>query len=365
MCGAGEWVTANETVREWNARRLEHLEACGYATVSDIRSRAVRIYAAFGSKDVAKVTSSDVEDLRELLDREIRAGVISWKTASHVWSDVRCMFRDAVSSKERALRARRDDPTDDIRPPDKGPEKGKVVLFPDEAAALMSCTDVPAPYRVLYGVAIYTGLRAGELEALEVGDVDLEHGLLHIDKAVNRKTGEVESTKTEMTADITIEATLAPLLAALTHERGAKAHAHDRLLWLPADEDRASNLRKHLIIAGVGRAALHASDARNVNLRFHDLRSTHLTWRACRGDSPAFIQAVARHTTFQQTTTYVNRATLLRGIGDVFARLPPELVESAASFGPGFGPGRFHAPNLRKHHRFLATPTGIEPVLPT
>ncbi len=40
-----------------------------------------------------------------------------------------------------------------------------------------------------------TPTRAGELEALTWGDVDLDHGVIHVHQAMNRKSGEVESTK--------------------------------------------------------------------------------------------------------------------------------------------------------------------------
>jgi len=115
-----------------------------------------------------------------------------------------------------------------------------------------------------------------------------------------------------------------PLLVAMA---SGKAKT-DRVLWLPPDEDRAENLRKHLRRAGVTRPALFASDARNKPIWFHDTRSTHLTWRAVRGDHAAVIQAVARHASFQTTLGYINGATLLKArVGEVFPPLPPELIE--------------------------------------
>ena len=102
-------------------------------------------------------------------------------------------------------------------------------------------------------------MRAGELEALRTTYVDLVHGFISVTKAVNRKSGKVGPTKTEETGDVPIEPALAPLLAAMKEGRPESGH----VLWLPPDEDRAENLRKHLRKAGITRAALYANDARS------------------------------------------------------------------------------------------------------
>jgi hypothetical protein len=164
-----------------------------------------------------------------------------------------------------------------------------------------------------------------------VRDLDLAHGFLRVDKAVSRKTGEVGPTKHEHAGNVPIEPALVPLLRALTEGRNGEA----RLVWMPVDEDRAPSLRRHLRGAGVTRAEIEAHDARNKRHWFHDLRATHLTYRACRGDAAALIQAVARHESFQTTLGYIHRATLLGGIGtSVFAPLPRALAEGATE---GFG----------------------------
>ncbi len=264
-------VLSEETVGEWFERYLAWRTAQGYLTVPETRSRSGRILAVLGYRDVVRFSRRDVEDVRDLLDREVRAGTISWETAMHTWSDLKCACRAMRSSKDRSLLTRTDDPTRDVLPPDKGPDKAKTILYPDELALLLACVDVPFAYRVLYALAVYAGLRAGEIEALTVGDVDLAHGFLHVDKAVSRKTGEVGPTKHEHVGDVPIEPALAPLLETLTKDRPAG----EQLLWMPVDEDRAPALRRHLASAKVTRAAITLHDARNKRLVFHDLRSTH------------------------------------------------------------------------------------------
>lgn len=68
------------------------------------------------------------------------------------------------------------DPTDDVTVP-RG-RQGRTVeawtyLTPAEVAAIETCAAIPDPERAIYTVAIYTGLRAGELWALRWEDVVL------------------------------------------------------------------------------------------------------------------------------------------------------------------------------------------------
>jgi hypothetical protein len=83
-------------------------------------------------------------------------------------------------------------------------------------------------------VAVFTYARDGELRVLrwDEGDVDLEHGVLSITRAYNRRTGEAKGTKTDAPRRVPIEANLLPLLRAL-HDaakgKGAQAKPLDPL----------------------------------------------------------------------------------------------------------------------------------------
>jgi integrase len=93
------------------------------------------------------------------------------------------MFREAKTSKRRELRLRSDNPTADIKPPELGTRKLKAFLYPSEVSALLECERIPLHYRHAIATSVYAYLRAGELEALAPGDVDLEHGVLTIQRA--------------------------------------------------------------------------------------------------------------------------------------------------------------------------------------
>ncbi|MGZ0220112.1 MAG: tyrosine-type recombinase/integrase [Acidimicrobiales bacterium] len=58
---------------------------------------------------------------------------------------------------------------------------------------MASRLDLSTHYRVLIFVAVYTGLRAGELAALRVRDLDLMRGRIHVRRAVAEVHGRMET----------------------------------------------------------------------------------------------------------------------------------------------------------------------------
>lgn len=329
-----------ETVNEWFDRWLEDREARGIATVGHDKSRLRRhVRDVIGTVPIADVTRDDIERVVEDLDRKIllpvgHADHLEWKTAGNVWSLITKAFDDAANAKTRALRARPDNPAKGVKGPERGVQKAKQYLYPSEFLRVMNADDakVPLRFRTLYAVAIYTFARAGELEALTWRDVDLEHGVVSITKAVDRKTGKVKSTKSGETRRVPIEPNLYPLFQRL---HAARANDDARVLWLPDDEDRAVMLREHLLLAGVKRAELFLSDSERKNITFHDLRATGITWMAVRGDDPLRIKQRAGHRGFATTEGYIREAeNLAVGFGDPFPILPVDLT---GGFGMGFG----------------------------
>jgi len=228
---------------------------------------------------------------------------MSWRTASNAWVLVSKMFKDAMNAKQRDLRVRQDNPAAGVAPPEHGERKAKVYLYPSEFERLIACADIERPFRVMYAVAVYTYARAGELEALTWDDVDLEHGVIQINKAIDRETGAVKSTKSGEVRRIPIEAELRSLLQRLHTERTG-----ERVLWMPDNEDRAALLRQHLVQAGVTRADLFADNDRQKHVTFHDLRATGITWMAVRGDDPLRIKRRAGHSSFSTTEMYIREA---------------------------------------------------------
>ncbi|HVX93661.1 MAG TPA: site-specific integrase, partial [Polyangia bacterium] len=326
------------TVAAWAALWLDAREAAGVVSVSDDRQRyRVHVDPVLGPLAIAAVTKDDVRRLVAALDEKVRDPAVrfSWKTANHVWILVRGMFKDACSSKRAELVVRADDPTDKVRPPDRGEERDRTYLYPSEFAQLVSCKDVPAARRRLYALAAYTLSRAGELRALRWEDVDLDRGVITLRQASDRREhGRAKRTKSGKSRRIPIEPALRPLLDALRRE--AEQAGSPLVVRVPVSKN-ADLLQRDLEAAGLKRAALfppHEGDASNAAtwaaLTFHDLRGTGVTWMALRGDEPLAIQQRAGHADFATTQRYLREAeTLGHDAGEPFPALPEDLLGGA------------------------------------
>jgi integrase len=282
----------------------------------------------------AKFTRDDVEHLRDVLDAKIVSGDLSWKTIGSVWTLVTSMCADMVNAKKREFRTREDNPCRDVKPPERGVRKAKQYLYPSEFLKFVTCEDVPRRWRRAVAIAIYTYTRDAELRvAAWAGDVDLDHGVLSITRAYNRRTKAIKGTKTGHSRRFALEANLLPLLQAMHDEKDGAG----LVITLPSERAMARNLRRWLWKAGVRREELHRGSPTRKPMTWHDLRATGATWMAVRGDDPLKIKQRCGHTTFATTELYIREAEAVReGFGDVFPPLPEELLGIAPISPRGF-----------------------------
>jgi integrase len=300
-------LVKGEPTDKWFDRFCFYREQRGHTTVPDDKSRyKTHIQPVIGAKPFGQTTRRDAEKIRDALDAKVQADTLGWKTAWNVWGLFKRMCRDAHRSKHADLRlVGFEDPAKDVEGPDRGAKKTKAYLFPSEFLALVTCPKVPLVRRRMYAIAVYTYMRAGELEALEWPDVNLEHDIISISRAVERKTGKVGTPKSEEARDIPIDPALKPLLAFLAEQK-----ASARVLRMPPDEDRADLLRADLGRAGIERADLFVGrkHANRKRLTFHDLKATGITWAAVRGDDNVKIHRRAAHRDFKTTLGYIREA---------------------------------------------------------
>lgn len=342
----GPAVVAPEgSVTAWFERFAAHRDGRGLTSVKDDRSRFTQhIAPVLGQLAMTAVGRADIERLVRALDAKVQASELSWKTSQNVWGLASKMFSEAVRSKLPELRVRSDNPCTDVAAPDRGARKAKVYLFPSELARFLGCADVPLRWRRMVAVSVYLGVRAGELDALEWGDVDLAHGIVHVHRALDRsRPGLAKATKTGAARRFRIEPALLPLLSAMHAETGGKGRVFPPLKLT----GRSEKLRMFLKRAKVGRAELHASDATRKPLGWHDLRATCATWLAVRGEDPLKIMQRLGHRNFNTTMLYVREAEQLReGFGEPFAPIPDALLEGVSireSIAEGPSTGNYRA----------------------
>jgi integrase len=329
---------ATETSDAWHERYLEHCASRGITTTSDKRLRWSKwISPTIGQRPMASVTRGHVEDVRDALDAAIVSGALRWKTSQNVWAEVTVSFREASSSKVRALRILTSDPTRGVQAPERGVPTSKCYPYPSELLTLAACDDVPLRWREVHVIAAYAYLRPGELWCLEWSDVDLADQTIRITKAWDFQAGRAKATKTGETRTIPIEPTLLPLLQRM-HKR-----ARGRGLVCPCLSQRSGDtlavlVRRHFTLAGITRPRLTARGRAERRLVFRSWRDAGITWSIVRGDPVTQVSRRAGHRDLATTMRYVVEAEN-RGatFGVPFPALPAcltgqvgEMVEKAA-----------------------------------
>ncbi len=296
-----------------------------------------------GRRSVIAVTRDEIEGIRDLLDEHVRRRIkggltegISGATAANVWSVLRTMFKESVSSRDRTMRLRLDDPMIGHKPPLSTPKRSKTFVYPAEFSKLLACRDVPREWREVYSVAAYAYGRAEELEALVVSDVDLDAGTIQISKAIGSRDGKPKPLpKTENAVRaVPIEPALRPLLLRLIKDRAGDAPLLPALRTLN-DKHRAKQFREHLRVAGVTRPRLFAETATLLlQVDFRSCRDTGITWLALAGVELARMQRRAGHEDITTTLGYVKMAEDLSGkVGIPFAPLPRDLLSRRSPRG--------------------------------
>lgn len=338
--------TADKRVDAW----LREREGRGLTSVRENRSHwDTHLAELIGDKDPSEWTRDDVRAVSRALDEKIQTGM-HWKTATNVWNTLTRMCDDWTNSKRDDIRCRDDNPAIGVRGPDRGDTKAREFLYPGEFLKFVRCPDVPLEWRRLVTVAIYTFLRAAELQVLRWEDVNLDNRTIHVHRALNRRTGAVKGTKGRRARRIPIHPNLVPLLEEMKRHAGGASHVFN----LADDQHLAPQFRKHLKAAKIERATLFKAEDTSRRIVFHDLRGTGITWHAVAGTEPLKIQQWAGHSDFSTTQGYLSTADALgrEGFGVPFPELPEGLI-SGGSFWRG-------PANPLK----IVDATGLEPVTP-
>src|SRR5512133_82064 len=307
---------ATAWVEAWHADRVSRKLTSARDSLSHWNTH---LAATLGAKHPKDWTRDDFRKLSAQLDGKVQRREISPTTAVNIWTTATGMANEARSSKLNALQCREDDPSDGVKGPDRGEHAALQYLYPTEVQRFLACEAVPVHWRRLLAIAVYTYARAGELRALTWDAVDLEHGVIAITRAIDRTSGGVKATKSKHPRMVRIEPTLIPLLEVMRKESRGLGPV---LVEVPSERDFARGLRRWLAKAGIERRSLFERGPSSNPIRFHDLRSTGITWMAARGDEPVRIQQRAGHSSFSTTERYLRVLDVAGSFGEVFGSLP-------------------------------------------
>lgn len=174
----------------------------------------------------------------------------------------------------------------------------------DEVAAIAATID--KPYGVLVVMAAYSGLRAGELAALRVKDLDLMRGRVHVRQAVSEVHGRLiyGIPKSGKSRTVSVPTFLREMLSEHVADF---ADDPDHLVFSSLDGGplRRSNFYRRHFRPAADALGLH-------DLRFHDLRHSCASFLIASGAHPRAIMERLGHSSITVTM-------------DVYGHLLPSL----------------------------------------
>ncbi|MEC4669206.1 MAG: site-specific integrase, partial [Nitrospirota bacterium] len=170
----------------------------------------------------------------------------------------------------------------------------------EEVAAFLETVRQRAPrYCPLFLCAVRTGLRMGELLALQWGDMDYHGRFIEVQRNYTR--GRVSTPKSGESRRVDMSRELTQALKDLYTERQLETAANgwkDMPLWVFCNETGGlldpDNLRKRVFYG-----LLRASGLRRI--RFHDLRHTFASLLLQQGESPVYVKEQMGHSSIQVT----------------------------------------------------------------
>ncbi|HMY21945.1 MAG TPA: tyrosine-type recombinase/integrase, partial [Polyangium sp.] len=170
--------------------------------------------------------------------------------------------------------------------------KAKSWLYPDEDTKLLSAKPVPLAWRVFYGFLHREGLRFSEAVRLTWTDVDLERGVLVLDK---NKTEEPRAWALSLGVVAGLRA-----WRALRERDGVLIGPKDPVFinehGKPIQENHAARrYREHLMLARITRGILYERTTMRQPIRAHDTRATFVTISLANGKSEAWVMDRTGH----------------------------------------------------------------------
>jgi integrase len=133
-----------------------------------------------GSRRLSEVGRRDVQAFVD----ELRAAGLAPSTVHNKLDPLRVLYRRAIRRDELTV-----DPTAGLDLPSVGRGRDRIEA-PDQARVLLAA--LPAAERAFWAIALFAGLRRGELRALRWSDVDFERNVVRVERAWDDYEGEQE-----------------------------------------------------------------------------------------------------------------------------------------------------------------------------
>lgn len=245
----------------------------GYET-----SMRLRVLPELGGTRLSEISRVNVQDLA---DRLLGHG-LDPSTIRNTLMPLRAIYRRALARGEVAL-----NPVTGVELPSVRGRRDRIAT-PTEAAALIDA--LPEDDRAVWATAFYAGLRLGELWALRDQDVDLEAGVIRVERAWDRKDGLIEPKSRAGKRAVPIVAALRSHLAARKLRRGTEAGFFFGSRNRPFDRD-----------ALVARANKNWKQAGLQSILLHEARHTYASILIAAGVNAKALSTYLGHSSIQIT----------------------------------------------------------------
>lgn len=251
-------------------------------------SKALKRYVRpkLGTRPLAKVTALDIQTVyNQMLDRGLSAASIRYTHA---------VLRNALKQAVTWQLIPRN-PADLVVLP-RQERKEMQHLGPEEAKRFLEAAEDDSLYP-LFLLALTTGMRPGEYEALQWKDLDFRNGTITVRRSLNNKR-EIQETKT---AKSRRSIQMIPALSqALTEHK--RRQAEDRLASTEEYEDndlvfataRGEPLHHRNLVRRHFKRILERAGLPE-NLRLYDLRHSCATLLLANGVNPKIVQEILGH----------------------------------------------------------------------
>ena len=203
----------------------------------------------------------------------------------------------------------------------KVPESKKSVLTTTEVDIfLREAKNTNHRFYPVWVLALFTGMRSGELYALKWSDIDMDSQIISVSRAWNSKNG-FTPTKNQKTRVVPISQELLSFLKKLKLESGKSEFVLPRLIeW---ERGEAARIIREFC------RSLSISE-----IKFHDLRATFITNLLAQGEPLVRVMATVGHSDMETTNVYLRLAGVeLKGTTENLAyKLPAEREADVLSF---------------------------------
>jgi integrase len=237
------------------------------------------------SKEIRKITKMDIH---EILYEKMLEPACTQHTRKQVLKIMKRIFQMAMDNGKL----------------DRNPCQGMMVKVPETELTVLNSTEAQRllqqgkmtnhRFYPVWVVALFTGMRSGELVALKWSDVDFETGQISVSRSWNSKNG-FTPTKSQKCRVVPMSDELLPFLKAYKLERGNEEFVLPRLHeWMRGDA--AQVLKDFCRLINI------------TEIRFHDLRATFITNLLSRGTPLVQVMAIVGHTDMETTGVYLRKA---------------------------------------------------------